>query len=85
MLMELNEWIKKYVADEETQEKLNKWDLQIAKNKGYNQGVEDGIIQRNTEIAKSMLEGNVPIKDISKYTGLTIEEIERLKENKQTF
>ena len=32
--MELNEWIKKYVADDETQEELNKWDIEIATNKG---------------------------------------------------
>lgn len=86
LLMELNDWIKKYVADEETQEKLNKWDLQIAKNKGYNQGVEDGIeqgvMQRNTEIAKNLFKMNMSLEDISKATGLTREEIERLKENK---
>ena len=33
-IMELNEWIKKYVADDETQEELNKWDIEIATNKG---------------------------------------------------
>ena len=38
LLMELNEWIKKYVADDETQEELNKWDIEIATNKGIEQG-----------------------------------------------
>ena len=40
--MELNEWIKKYVADDETQEELNKWDIEIATNKGIEQGIEQG-------------------------------------------
>ena len=72
--MKLNEWIHKYIADDKTQEELNKWDLEIAENKGYEQGVE--------QVAKSMLQSNVPIKDIAKYTNLSIEEIKALKENK---
>ena len=78
LLVELNEWIHKYVADDKMQDELNKWDLEIAENKGYEQGVE----QNKNEIAKNMLNSNVPIKDISKYTGLAIEEIEKLKEEK---
>ena len=72
-----NEWIHKYVADDKMQDELNKWDLEIAENKGYEQGTK----QRDMEIAKNMLNFNVPIKDISKYTGLAIEEIEKLKED----
>ncbi len=90
LLVELNEWIDKYVNDEETREKLNKWDIQIAKSTGYELGKEEGIEigkeqgveQRNVEIAKSMLESNVPIEDIAKYTSLSIETISVLKENK---
>ena len=90
LLVELNEWIDKYVNDEETREKLNKWDIQIAKSTGYELGKEEGIEigkeqgveQRNVEIAKSMLESNVPIEDIAKYTSLSIETINVLKENK---
>ena len=86
LLVELNEWIHKYVADDKMQDELNKWDLEIAENKGYEQGViegiEQGVEQNKNEIAKNMLNFNVPIKDISKYTGLAIEEIEKLKEEK---
>lgn len=39
-------------------------------------------MQRNTEIAKNLFKMNMSLEDISKATGLTIEEIERLKENK---
>ncbi len=76
--MKLNEWIHKYIADDKTQEELNKWDLKIAENKGYEQGVE----QRNVEIAKNLLNMNMSIDDISKATNLSIEEIKALKENK---
>ena len=48
--MELNEWIHQYVADDKMQDELNKWDLEIAENKGYEQGVE----QNKNEIAKNM-------------------------------
>ncbi len=75
--MELNEWIHKYVADDKTQEELNKWDLEIAENKGYEQGVE----QRNVEIAKTMLKKGYSIDEIADISGLTKEEIEKLKED----
>lgn len=84
--MEFNEWIDNYVNDDVTKEALAKWNKEIEENKNVKiareQGIEQGIEQRNLEIAKSMLESNVPIKDISKYTGLSIEKIELLKENK---
>ena len=77
LLVELNEWIHKYVADDKTQEELNKWDLEIAENKGYEQGVE----QRNVEIAKTMLKKGYSIDEIADISGLTKEEIEKLKED----
>ena len=47
--MELNEWIKKYVADDETQEELNKWDIEIATNKGIELGKKEGLEQGKAE------------------------------------
>lgn len=48
----------------------------------YKEGVTDGIEQgeknRNIEIAKSMKENGENPETISKYTGLTFEEIEKL-------
>ena len=60
------------------QDELNKWDLEIAENKGYEQGVE----QNKNEIAKKLLNMNMSIEDISKATNLSIEEIKKLKEEK---
>ena len=98
--MEFNEWINKYVNDEETKELLAKWSDYIAENKGYEEGIEEGRIegraegieegriegieegskQKAYEIAKNMLEENISIEAIVKFTKLSIEEIEQLKE-----
>ena len=45
---------------------------------GMSQGLEQGISSRNIEIAKNMLKDNIDISIISKYTGLSKEEIEEL-------
>ena len=46
---------------------------------GFDQGKESGIEEKQIEIAKSMLKDNVENATISKYTGLTIEEISNFK------
>ena len=78
LLMELNEWIKKYVADDETQEELNKWDIEIATNKG----IEQGKAEEKIEIAKKLLAKNSSIEEIMELTELSKKEIMQLKEDK---
>ena len=90
LLVELNEWVNKYVRGDKAEE-LNKWDLEIATNKGVVEGHEKGLVeghkkglaegraQRNVEIAKEMLKLNMSIEDISKVTNLDIKTIEELK------
>ena len=78
LLMELNEWIKKYVADDETQEELNKWDIEIATNKG----IEQGKAEEKIEIAKKLLAKNSSIEEIMELTELSENEIMQLKEDK---
>lgn len=46
---------------------------------GINQGIEQGIEQRNIEIAKKMLGENINISIISKVTGISEEDIEKIK------
>ena len=105
LLVELNDWVHKYVNDEETQEILNKWDIQIATNKGIEEGrkqgleegleqglkqgleqglekgIEQGKAQEKVEVAQNMKKANVKIEDIAKFTGLSIDEIQNLKED----
>ena len=89
-IMELNEWIKKYVADDETQGELNKWDIEIATNKGIEQGIEqgkkEGIEQgrkeEKIETAKKLLAKNRSLEEIMELTELSEQEIMQLKEDK---
>ena len=74
LLMELNEWFKKYVNDKETVEMLNKWDMQIERSHSFQEGSQ----QKSIEIAKNMLSLNMAIEDISKVTGLSKTDIEKL-------
>ena len=50
-----------------------------ATEKGLKEGIEQGIEQNNLEVAKKMLEENIKVETISKITGLTKEEIAKLK------
>ena len=49
---------------------------------GLENGKEEGIEEGTISIAKKMLEKNMDIKDISEITGLSIEDISKLKETK---
>ncbi|MCI8961647.1 MAG: Rpn family recombination-promoting nuclease/putative transposase, partial [Clostridia bacterium] len=48
-------------------------------DRGIERGIEQGIQQGMEEIAKRMLKDNLDIEFIMQYTGLTKEEIEKLK------
>ena len=53
------------------------------KKESYRHGLEEGSKKEKLEIATNLLKlGNISIDDISKTTGLTVEEIEKLSENK---
>ena len=47
--------------------------------KGKAEGLSEGEAKRSLEIAKSMLEDNAPVELICKYTGLSKEEVIKLK------
>ena len=56
--------------------------MKEAKETGYTSGINDGISKgenkKSIEIAKNLLSMNMPIEDISKATGLSIEEINKI-------
>ena len=47
--------------------------------KGLEQGIEQGSIDKTKDIALNMLENHVDVEFISKYTDLSIDEIDKLK------
>ena len=49
---------------------------------GESRGKEKGKEESKIEIAKKMLEANMDIKQICELTGLTVEEVEKLREAK---
>ena len=48
---------------------------------GIRLGITQGQKQKQIEIAKNMLEENLPLKQIAKFTGLTEEEISNIENN----
>ena len=86
MFMEFNEWIDNYVNDDITKEALAKWNKEIEENKhvkiAREQGIEIGKEQNKKEIAKSMLKRGYSINEIAEISGLTMEAINDLKEDK---
>ena len=52
--------------------------LNREREEGKAEGIKEGIEKRNYTIAKSMKKDGADINLISKYTGLTIKEIEKL-------
>ena len=72
-------FMEDFLNDEEIRnvyDKINDVEY-YAKKEGRAEGRREGVI----ETAKNMIEDNVNISDIKKYTGLTIQEIESLTNN----
>ena len=65
-----------YASEEEERADV----LRVAQEEGRAEGLAEGINQRNIDIAKNMLKDNMSLEMISKYTGLSIDEINDLKE-----
>ena len=84
-----NPEFQKYMSEEEDKKKIQNSLLSEAKeegisqgiSQGYTSGINDGISKEKVSIAKNMLNKNISIEDISDITGLSIEEIENIKNN----
>ena len=82
-----NPEFQKYMSEEEDKKKIQNSLLSEAKeegiSQGYTSGINDGISKgenkKSIEIAKNLLSMNMKVEDISKATGLSIEEINNLK------
>ncbi len=75
LLMELDNWCRNYVNDEQTKKIFGEWANYIAEKKGIRKGAEE----RTIDIAKNLLNLNLSLKDISKATGLSLKELKELE------
>ena len=78
MLSEENEMVRLYKKLSRREMEYNTLIVE-ATEKGLKQGIKQGIEQNNLEVAKKMLKENIKVETISKITGLTKEEIAKLK------
>ena len=74
---------QKYMSEEEDKKKIQNSLISEAKNEGISEGIKQGISQGISEeknnVAKNLLSMNMTLEDISKATGLTIDEIKKIK------
>ena len=78
---------QKYMSEEEDKKKIQNSLLSEAKEEGIeqgytsgiNDGISKGVSQEKVSIAKNLLSMNMPLGDISKATGLSIENLNELK------
>ena len=72
---------QKYMSEEEDKKKIQNSLLSEARENGINDGISKGASQEKVNIAKNLLSMNMSLEDISKATGLSVEEIENIKNN----
>ena len=77
-LSEEDEMVKLYTKLSRREMEYNTY-IAEATEEGYNKGHEKGIEQNNIDVAKKMLEEKLPLETISKITGLSTEEVLKLK------
>ena len=66
---------KRFISYEQDKEFIKNSELSEAKD----EGIKEGSYDKQIEIAKNLLNENMDIKTISKVTGLSIENINKLK------
>jgi len=77
-----NPEFQKYMSEEEDKKKIQNSLLFEARENGINDGISKGVSKEKVNIAKNLLSMNMSLEDISKATGLTVEEINKLKNEK---
>ena len=69
---------QKYMSEEEDKKKIQNSLLSEAKEEGISQGYTSGMNDGIKQTAKNLLSMNITLEDISKATGLSIEEIKKI-------
>ena len=54
-------------------------EIEDAKKEGRTEGIAEGIKENQTQIVKNMLNMKMSLEDISKATGLTIQDIQEMQ------
>ena len=67
-----------YLTDEELVKQNEEYNYRLGHQDGVKEGIEQGIAKTKEEMVISMYNDNVSIESISKYSNLTIEEIEKI-------
>lgn len=75
-----NPKFREYMSAEEDNKKIENSLKREWMEEGLKEGIKEGSYKRNIEIAKTMLKDNMDIEIISKYTNLSKEELEKIKE-----
>ena len=70
---------KRFISYEQDKEFIKNTEINEAREEGIEQGIEQGSYESKIEIANNLLKNNIDIKTISNSTGLSIDEINRLK------
>ena len=78
--MSNNESKESFIFDEQTSEFFADWDRKITYNIGFEDGIKKSQLENINSIAKEMIKGNESIDKIQKYTNLSLQEINDLKE-----
>ena len=74
-----NPKFREYMSAEEDNKKIENSLKREWMEEGLAEGIKEGSYKRNIEIAKSLLKNKVDIEIITSSTGLSIEELEKLK------
>ena len=74
-----------WITKEKDEEMIKNTQIRRATEAGINEGISQGISQGmdagKKEVAKSMLEDGMDLEKVSKLTGISIDEINQLKNN----
>ena len=73
--MEFNKWLDEYINDERTANFYGNWNIKLKRDEAF----ADGIEQRNYDIAKKLLATGANTNYIHEITGLSINDIKKLK------
>lgn len=81
LLMEFNDWLDDYLMDRKTQARFNEWSMRLKQEEIEVRSKEAGILEANYKNALNMIQDDMSIDLIMKYTGLTEDEILEIKRN----